>query len=106
MDIKQKILLTISYITILGWLIAFAMYIKGSRLQLTKYHLRQSFGLGLIFMFAFVLLLLSSISVFPILAISGYLFFVFFGVFYSIKLKRRPLPLIGILFINRFYFIG
>lgn len=45
---NRKTILIISYLTIIGWLISFIIYHNGGRSSLAQYHLKQSFGLGVL----------------------------------------------------------
>ena len=44
----KKTIAVISYITIIGWIIAYREYEKGAKSSLVKFHLEQSFGLAVI----------------------------------------------------------
>lgn len=105
----NKTVSIVSYITIIGWLIA---YFSGKNTldAFSKYHLRQSLGLALVsFTFSIVLNILTMISVFfGFLGIIGILFFVLMiiGILNASKLEMKPLPIIGKYFEDKFAFIG
>ena len=107
---SRKTISVISYITIIGWAISFVFYNKGGWSSLTQYHLKQSFGLGVLGTLLSIVSVImvpsdSSISLlFTILSISIVIFLIF-GIFNAVNQKRKPLPLIGFIFVDRFYFI-
>lgn len=105
---SRKTISIISYITIIGWLLSFIVYSNGGKSAFAQYHLKQSFGLGLLgTLFSSVCLVPidSSLSILLwILGLSLSLFFVF-GVYNAANQKKVPLPLIGFLFVTRFNFI-
>lgn len=107
---SNKTLSILSYITIIGWIIAF---VKGKDLNpksdLVNYHLKQGFGF---FIFTLILniVLTAIVSVVPSLAFISYiglLFFIvwIFGIINAVNEEKKPLPLIGRMFENKFGFI-
>ncbi|WP_437922123.1 DUF4870 domain-containing protein [Sphingobacterium sp. LRF_L2] len=106
---NNKTLSIVSYITLIGWLIAYFSG-KENANSLLKYHLRQSFGLlitGIIFNIAIGIL----ISIMPFLSLLSYVGIVFLGlliigIINSSNEVEKPLPLIGKLFEKKFSFIG
>ncbi|WP_293883412.1 MULTISPECIES: DUF4870 domain-containing protein [unclassified Sphingobacterium] len=100
----------LSYITIIGWLIA---YVKRNDItpknDLVTYHLKQGFGLFIttvIFNFSmwFVLLLVPSLYFINFIGIVLFILFII-GVINAAGEVKKPLPLIGKLFENQFNFI-
>lgn len=96
--------------TFIGWIIAYAEYRKGAKSSLAKFHLEQSFGLGIIVIVTniimtiplffdsfFILLLIINNMGLVILWIAG-LISAYYGV-------RLPLPFIGFYFKDKFRFI-
>lgn len=106
----RKTISIISYITILGWAIAFVVYHNGGRSSLAQYHLKQSFGLGVLGAFLSVLFMVSTpiipaISMlFMILSIVMFIILIS-GIINSANQKERPTLLIGSMFEDKFNFI-
>lgn len=102
----NKTLSMISYITIIGWLIA---YVVGKdRLDaFSKYHLRQSLGLVLISLVLNILSISVSVlgMVFDIVGILT-LILMIIGIVNAANNQIKPLPFIGKFFENKFSFIG
>jgi uncharacterized membrane protein len=107
---SRKTISIISYITIIGWIISFVVYHNGGRSSLAQYHLKQSFGLGVLGTL-FSVLFMTMRPIVPLVsrlsAILGLVIFIvfIFGIFNAVNQKRKPLPLIGFMFVDRFYFI-
>lgn len=106
---NNKTLSIVSYITLVGWLIAYFSG-KENADNLLKYHLRQSFGL-LITSIVFNVAIGVLVSIMPFLSVLSYVGFVFFGlliigIINASNETEKPLPLIGKLFENKFGFIG
>ena len=105
---NNKTLSIVSYITLIGWLIA---YFSGKEQadSLLKYHLRQSLGLlitGCIFNVVCAVLI-AIIPSLGFLSYVGYAFFAImvFGIINASNEVQRPLPVIGKLFEGQFAFI-
>ncbi|HUH25940.1 MAG TPA: DUF4870 domain-containing protein [Flavobacterium sp.] len=102
----NKTLSMISYITIIGWLIA---YVVGKdRLDaFSKYHLRQSLGLVLISLVLNILSISISVlgMVFDIVGILT-LILMIIGIVNAANNQIKPLPFIGKFFEDKFSFIG
>jgi uncharacterized membrane protein len=107
---NQKTLSILSYVTIIGWVIA---YVKGKELQpkndLVTYHLKQ--GLGF-FILSIIVNVALSVVVFmvPALAVLNYLSLVLFilwvfGIINAVNEQKKPIPLIGGMFENKFSFL-
>lgn len=106
---NNKTLSIVSYITIIGWLVA---YLKGkdNADSMLKYHLRQALGLALVNIIfslalnivAMVILALSFIGVF------GFVFLILWiiGIINAANGAQKPLPIIGKMFENKFAFVG
>ncbi len=105
----NKTLSIVSYITIIGWLIA---YFAGKEKadDLLKYHLRQSLGLvicSVVFNIAISVL----VAIVPMLGLLGYVGIVFLvlmilGILNAANEAKKPLPIIGQWAENNFAFIG
>lgn len=88
---SKKATAIVSYITIIGWLIA---YLAGDK-EGAKFHLNQSLVLGICGLLSGVI---SRIPVIGIIGgILGIVVFVFFvlGLIYAIQDEEKPLPIIG-----------
>ena len=106
----RKTISIISYLTLIGWIISFLVYHNGGRSSFAQYHLKQSFGLG-VFGAVLSVIFVSTFSIAPVVLIIfkivglGMLIFLIFGIMNAINQKRKPVPLIGSMFVNRFHFI-
>ncbi|NHM07116.1 DUF4870 domain-containing protein [Flavobacterium sp. CYK-4] len=106
----RKKVSTLSYLTAIGWLLAYRCYKKGARTSLAKYHLEQSLGMGII-VFVMNLLLVPLVlinTVFaPILFFSnlGLVILWMIGLISAYHGVRLPLPFIGFYFRDKFRFI-
>ena len=97
-----KSIAIISYLTIIGWVIAYVMY-SNNKSQLAIYHIRQSLFImlvGIAFYIVQTMLLfipylgwLISLLLIPV----GLVLFVFWimGLIYAINGEEKPIPLIG-----------
>lgn len=106
---NNKTLSIVSYITIIGWLIAYFSG-KDNANSLLKYHLRQSLGLLIVGIVFNVTLVIFSLLI-PAFAYLGYLGYGFWallitGIINANNEVEKPLPLIGKMFENKFAFIG
>ncbi|SFW16961.1 DUF4870 domain-containing protein [Chitinophaga sancti] len=107
---NQKTLSILSYVTIIGWVIA---YIKGKELQpkseLVTYHLKQ--GLGFFILTIVVNIILSVVThIIPALSMLSYLSLILFvlwvfGIINAVNEQKKPIPLIGAMFENKFSFL-
>lgn len=106
----RKKVSTLSYLTAIGWLLAYRSYKKGARTSLAKYHLEQSLGVGiiavLINLFAVPLVLMNTFFA-PILLFSnmGLVILWMIGLISAYHGVRLPLPFIGFYFRDKFRFI-
>jgi uncharacterized membrane protein len=107
----RKSISIISYFTILGWLISFVVYSHGGKSSFAQFHLKQSFGLGILE----TLLGIEFFVIYPIFPAVSRLFIplslviavvLISGINNALNHKRKPLPLFGRLFVDRFYFIA
>ena len=107
----KKMISIISYITIIGWIIAFIVYGNNpEKSSLAKFHLKQSLGLAILG----ILNAVASVIVTPMVPSIGIVFtiisfaiFVFWilGIINASKEEEKPLPLIGSMFVDKFDFI-
>lgn len=106
----KKVISIISYITIIGWIIAFVLYNNGEKSSLAKYHLKQSLGLGILGLVLgiagmIIIPIVPAISiVFTILNVVIFILWIL-GIINATKEEEKPLPLIGGMFTNQFDFI-
>jgi uncharacterized membrane protein len=104
----NKTLSIISYISIVGWIVAYVMG-KEKMDALLKYHLRQSLGLAIVSILFSVSLNIVSIAV-PALGILGILSLAILvlwiiGIINAANAAQKPLPLIGKTFEGKFAFL-
>lgn len=107
---NNKSLSIISYITILGWLIALFVD-KENADDLRKHHLRQALGLFItMFVLAFILGTLIALLKLPGLLYTAfqilYLVLLILGIINTVNAAKKPLPIIGKIFEHKFSFIG
>ena len=106
---NNKTLSIISYITIIGWLIAYFSG-KDKADALLKYHLRQSLGLAIVnIIFSVVLTIIASMV--PSLSFLGFIGYVFIvlwimGIINAANGALKPVPLIGKMFEDKSSFVG
>lgn len=106
---KKKIAI-ISYLTILGWAFAFIQYQKGAKSSLTKFHLEQSLGLGIIvittnFIWLLLWLLDPFFKIMLIINNMGLVILWIAGLICAYNGMRLPLPVLGFYFKDKFGFI-
>jgi hypothetical protein len=88
---EDRTVAIVSYLYLIGWVIAFALYSK-NKTELGAYHLRQSLGL-LITIHLFVWFGILG----KILSVLGFLFIVI-GLIYAIQSEKKPVPIVGELY--------
>mgnify|MGYP004715538467 FL=1 len=105
----NKTLSIVSYITLIGWLIA---YFKGkdNADSLLKYHLRQGLGLFIVSL-VFNAILSIVVIIIPALSFLGYIglavrLLIIIGIINASNEVQKPLPIIGKMFESKFDFIG
>lgn len=104
----NKTLSIVSYITIIGWIIAFAIG-KDKADDLLKFHLKQALGL-VIFSFIWGILLniiMYAVNI-PFIGILGFasLILMIIGIINAANGVKKSLPIIGSMFEDKFAFIG
>jgi uncharacterized membrane protein len=105
----NKTLSIISYITIIGWLVAYFSG-KDKADALLKYHLRQSLGLAIVsivFNIAFTIIA-SVVPSLSFLGLVGYAFIILWilGIINAANGALKPVPLIGKMFEDKSSFVG
>jgi uncharacterized membrane protein len=108
---NAKTMAIVAYITWIGWIIALVTYNgDAQKPSLTRFHLRQSFGL-LVAGIAFYILYFIMLNVFFLLGILfgilGLAFVVLWimGIINAANEQEKPLPLVGEFFDKTFTFI-
>lgn len=107
----KKMISIISYITIIGWVIAYvANNGNAEKSSLAKFHLKQSLGLGIVgILFSIALTIIGSIvpSLASILSLGNLVLLVFWviGIMNANNEEEKPLPIIGSMFEDKFDFI-
>src|SRR6218665_663226 len=108
---NNKTLSILSYITIIGWIFAF---IKSKDLtpksDLVSYHLKQGFGIFLVSL-AINIALSIVVSIVPALYFLSYVGYVIlilwiFGIINAANEQKKPIPVIGKIFEDKFDFIN
>jgi uncharacterized membrane protein len=100
----KKTLSIVSYITIIGWLVAYLSYKdKTDKSSLEKFHLNQSLGLGIIgIAYGIVTNIIAMIvpSIAMILSLGNIAIFVLWiiGIINAANEQEKPLPVIGGMF--------
>jgi uncharacterized membrane protein len=107
----KKTLSIISYITIIGWVIAYLSYNKlEEKSNVTRYHLKQSFGVAILSILLSVVLnvigrFFPSLASILSLASLVILLLWIFGIINAMNQQEKPVPLVGGMFENKFSFI-
>ncbi len=114
----KKTIALLSYITLIGWLIAFFSYKSSEKSSLPSYHLRQGFGLfltgfalGIVTWVLSIIIAMISVSLLSIMSIVnlvislGLLALMIIGAITANKGEEKPLPIIGKMFEGKFNFI-
>ncbi len=104
----KKTLSIVSYITIIGWVIAFIIYNgKPDKSSLEKFHLEQSLGLGILGMACGIISNFMPSSIVMIFSLASIAIFVLWiiGIINASKEEEKPVPLVGSMFIGKFDFI-
>lgn len=107
---NRRTISIVSYLTIVGWLISFLVYYNGGRSAFAQYHLKQSFGLGVLGVIVstfFIPIISINPLISALVAILGFAISIalIFGIVNAVNQKRKPLPIIGLMFTDRFHFI-
>ena len=107
---NSKTLSIVSYITIIGWAIAyFSNKDANPKSSLVRYHLKQGLGLAIIsILFNITFSIIArAVPALSFLGMAGLVFLVLWiiGIINAINEQEKPLPLIGKMFENKFAFI-
>lgn len=108
---NNKTISILSYVTIIGWVIA---YVKSKDLSpksdLVVYHLKQ--GLGFFILSVLVNTILSGIvKLIPALSFLSYINFALlilwiFGIINAVNEQKKPIPVVGKIFEDKFSFLN
>ncbi len=108
---NAKTMAIVAYITWIGWIIALVTYNgDAQKPSLTRFHLRQSFGL-LVAGIAFYILYFIMLNIFFILGLLfgllglGFVVLWIMGIINAANEQEKPLPLVGEFFDKTFTFI-
>jgi uncharacterized membrane protein len=104
----NKTLSIISYITFIGWLVSYFSG-KDTADDNLKYHLRQSLGLVIFtILLSVVLNIVIMVTHLSVLSIVGFLPLVLMilGIINAANEVKKPLPVIGKMFEDKFSFVG
>ena len=106
----KKTLAIISYVTIVGWLVAYFQYRNKPKDHFVSYHLKQSLGIAIIgILFSAVLGVV--VRLVPALSVLSYvniaiLVLWIIGILNAAREQTRPVPVVGPMFENRFVFLN
>jgi uncharacterized membrane protein len=107
----KKTLSIISYISIIGWVIAYVNYNKSTeKSSLVTYHLKQALGIGIIsLLFVIVINVVARVvpSLAGILSLANLAVVILwiFGIINAVNEQEKPVPVVGGMFTNKFSFI-
>ena len=108
----QKMIAWVSYLTIIGWIIAFVSYNNApDKSSLAKFHLRQSFGIiatAIALYIATMMMIFVTPFFFFIYPLVGIALFVFWilGLIAAVNGEEKPVPLLGDFYQKTFSFIN
>ena len=108
---NKKTLSIISYITIIGWIIAYVNYNKLTvKDSLTRFHLKQALGIAILGIVISIALSIIGVIVPTLASILslvnlGVLVLWILGIINASNEQEIPVPIVGKLFIDKFDFI-
>ncbi len=106
---NSKTLSILSYVTLIGWLIA---YFSGKEKSdsLLRYHLKQSLGLAIVSIVLNIVLNIIArvVPALSFLGLAGYVILIFWvlGIINAANQAEKPVPVIGKVFEDKFAFIN
>ncbi|MBE9602325.1 DUF4870 domain-containing protein [Pedobacter sp. MC2016-24] len=105
----NKTLSMLSYITLIGWLVAYLLG-KDKADDLLKYHLKQSLGLAIVsIIFSLALNVIAYlVPSLHVLGLLGWVIVVLWvmGIINAANMAKKPVPLIGKIFEDKFAFLS
>lgn len=107
---NRKTIAMLSYITLIGWIVAYWNYRKGAKSSLAKYHLEQALGIGILLIIINIIMTIpvmidNAFTPFLIISNLGLVILWMIGLLSAYHGVRLPLPFIGFYFKNKFRFI-
>ena len=108
---SSKTISIISYITIIGWIVAFVSQKDATgNPSLSRYHLKQSFGVAILgivvgFIVGIIAAILPSLTLILSIVNIGILILWIFGIINAANEQEKPVPVVGRMFENKFNFI-
>ena len=108
---NNKTLSILSYVTIIGWIIAFVQSKDVTpKSDLVRYHLKQGLGIFLVSLLVNVALsiVVAIVPALYFLSYVGYVIFILwiFGIINAANEQKKPIPVIGKMFEDKFDFIN
>ena len=105
----RKTLSIVSYITLIGWLVAYFQYKHKPKDPLVNYHLRQSLGIAILSILVSVGITVV-VRMMPALWVLTYaqlavLLLWILGILNAANEKMQPVPVVGPMFENKFSFL-
>lgn len=109
MSDQNKTIAIVSYLTIIGWVIAFILrQNEQPQRELSRFHLRQSFGINLLgfalSLVQYVIYMLHLSFIIKLLSLGIFVLWII-GLISAIQGKFNPVPLVGKWFEEQFTFI-
>jgi len=108
----QKTISWVSYITLIGWIIALVTYNSSpDKSSLAKFHLRQSFGIfatGVAFYIAMIMMIFVMpffVFLYPFIGVAIFIFWIL-GLIAAVNGEEKPVPLLGDFYQKTFTFIN
>jgi uncharacterized membrane protein len=101
---NTKLLAIITYITLIGWIIAFMMN-STKKNSLVTYHQRQALGIQLLYFAISVLISITGVAALQVFFF-GILILIIIGITNAYKQEKKPLPFLGEYFEDWFRSIG
>jgi len=106
----KKTLAIISYISIIGWLIAYFQYKDKEKDPFVTYHLKQSLGIAIVSIILAVALniIAGMVPALAVLSIVQLVILVLWilGIVNAATEKMKPVPLVGSMFEDKFAFLN
>jgi uncharacterized membrane protein len=106
---NNKTLSILSYVTLIGWLIAYFSG-KEKKDSLLRYHLKQSLGLAIVSILLNIVLtiIVHVVPSLSFLGLIGYVILIFWilGIINAANQAEKPVPVFGKAFENKFSFIN
>ena len=96
METKDKVLALVSYLSIVGWLVAFVLHVAGPRKSsLVRFHLRQSLGFLITALIVWSVLIFLGIGVLQVVFKIVFIVYWILGMVNAFQGEMKYLPYIG-----------